>query len=105
MRAFEIVLWGSIVVAGCAESHERPEPDAAARDAGSSTTRSCRTDDDCRGADVCLDIAEFDDGCHGRVCMQPCASQRDCAFEFDCEPLAARRFCIAYSWEDELCGG
>jgi hypothetical protein len=102
MRASEISVWATITVLGCAESHERP--DAAGSDGGVGSTRTCTTEDDCLGADVCREIADFDDGCLGRVCMQPCTSQRDCPVAFDCEPLGDRGYCFAYAWEDEYCG-
>jgi hypothetical protein len=92
--------------------------DAAAGDAGApgagAVGRDCTTDADCEGG-VCLDYAELDVGCMGRVCSIRCPMEEGRAFcqtvfgdagGLDCDPGPPRvmsQVCLLRTWEEMFC--
>jgi hypothetical protein len=107
-----------------AGSRDAGEDDAGS-DAGGAATdagvpgaaafgRECTDDTDCEGG-VCIDFAELDDGCAGRVCTVTCPEEdgRDhCEMALgeelalDCDPGPPRvgaQVCLLFSWEDTFC--
>jgi hypothetical protein len=92
--------------------------DAATGDAGipgaGAVGSDCTSDADCEGG-VCLDYAELDDGCMGRVCSIRCPMVDGRAFcetvfgdiaGLDCDPGPPRvmsQVCLLRTWEDMFC--
>lgn len=69
----------------------------------------CTRDDDCESG-RCLSITDFDDGCAGRFCSQPCVTAPSCAGDpslgtADCETVrnAGGSFCLWSSLEARFC--